>query len=302
MRTPSRRTGRLGRQLTRRTTTSAYVGNTVDSVENPPGNDPHSILQTPEISHLPFEDPGPHIHHHGGPPPHHRLHQHQPDKENKIKKIINKLNAEDITENKVNKKEETTKKEEDKKKDSDPEARKKENPRKRVSNHVAQKQFSYLMGPGSEAGAPPGRPEYSAGGTGDGLSTSSPSSSSIGGGRAWNTLRGSSIKVKLGKYPSSTDVCYCLGKCSCSVAAEISSSTALAGTDLKSLGGKTTTAWYENNSFERIFVQKGDQLIRFETSRPSQGIKSKDHLTNINPDVSSQKTDEPEEGQSPRAN
>ena len=218
--------------------------------------------------------------------------------------MINKLNAEDITENKINKKEETTKKEDDKKKDSDPEARKKKNPRKRVSNHVAQKQFSYLMGPGSEAGAPPGCPEYSAGGTGDGLSTSSPSSSSIGGGRAWNTLRGSSIKVKLGKYPSSTDVCYCLGKCSCSVAADKSSGTALAGTTifLKSLGGKTTTARYVNNGFERIFAQKGDQLIKCETSRTSQGIKLQDHHTNINPDVSSQKTDEPEEGQSPRAN
>ena len=164
LRTPSRRTGRLGRQLTRRTITTAFVGNTVDSVGNPPGNDPHSILQTPEISHLPFEDPGPHTIHHGGPPHHHhRLHQKHPEQEQKIKRIISKINAEDIVENQVKKKEEPIEQEDDRKKDQVQENCKKENLQKRISNHVANEQLTYLMGPGSEAGAPPGRPECPAG-------------------------------------------------------------------------------------------------------------------------------------------
>ena len=157
------------------------------------------------------------------------------------------------------------------------------------------------MGPGSEAGAPPGRPEYSAGGTGDGLSSSSPSTSSHRGGRASDILQRSSIKnphIQLGKLSSSTNVCYCLSKCSCSVAA---------GTILNELGGKTTTERYRNKGFERIFefsrisrknfAQKGDQTNKLETIRTSQGINSPDHHSDINPDVSSQKTDEPEEGQ-----
>ena len=156
------------------------------------------------------------------------------------------------------------------------------------------------MGPGPEAGAPPGRPEYSAGGTGDGLSTSSPSTSSHRGGRASNILQGSSVKnpyIQLGKYSSSTNVCYCLSKCSCSVAAELSSGTTLAGTILNELGGKTTTERYRNKGFERIFefsrisrenfAQKGDQTNKLETIRTSQGINSQDHHSDINPDVSS---------------
>ena len=150
----------------------------------------------------------------------------------------------------------------------------------------------HTRGPGSEAGAPPRRPESSTRGTGDELSSSSTSSSSFRGGRGSDILHGSSVRnFKLG-ISHTTDVCYCLEKCSCSVAAEHFGGTTLAGNILNEntcMGGKTTTVRKGHKSFERKFVTKGDQTNIIGTNRTSQGIIHNENQPNKIPDDPKQK-------------